>query len=163
MVHFCVLVRRHLTLMGLVLFSGCCTDQYFTSSCGTLPSEQVSAIEVTIRTGREATNADIYFCYDLLDSTTANCQILDTSANNFEEGRTEVFLVRADFDGQTFDTFWIENRGGRIFEGDWDIDALTVTLRTASGGSVLYDEPGIICNEAVNEGDTYSPGGCTWR
>ncbi|MFT5353158.1 MAG: hypothetical protein ACI9KE_000356, partial [Polyangiales bacterium] len=55
MVHVCSLVRRPLILMGLLLFSGCCTDQYFTSSCGTLPSEQVSAIEVTIRTGREAT------------------------------------------------------------------------------------------------------------
>lgn len=128
-----------------------------------MPSERVSEIEVTIRTGAEATNADIYFCYDLLDSLASNCQILDTAANNFEEGRTETFRVRADFDGENFDTFWIENRGGRLFEGDWDIGGLNVVLRTASGDSVLYDEPGIICNEEVNEDQMYLPGGCTWR
>ena len=148
---------------GCVYFAGCepCTPND-TATCFGLPPEDISAFQVTIETGTDGTDADIFFCVESLDASDGACQVIDIPIiDDFEAGSIGTYVVDISVGAGQLTGFFIENRGGAIFgNNDWQIRSITLDALSASGTTLIYDEPVISCGQNVDRGDQYHSARC---
>jgi hypothetical protein len=132
--------------------------------CSSAPDEAIESFQVTIGTGADATDADIYFCITRKSDAVRDCAELDNlGEDDFDEGSVEDYNVDLAVDAGDLDELWVENRGdapGLSMDGnDWTLQSFRVVAITASGSTELVDAPE--ARTPVYEGDEYNPG-CTY-
>jgi hypothetical protein len=132
-------------------------------SCGTAPTQPITAFVVTIRTGSEGTDMDIDFCYKRVSQSDYSCTLMDSSGNDFEAGQTDVFQINLSTPIAVgdLDRFKILNTGGGFFELTWEIASIRIDGILADGTTVtLYTETEIDDDLYANE--AYYPATCEY-
>ena len=134
------------------------------ATCFDLPPDDIDSFHVTIGTGGDGTDADIFFCVEQRDAAGEECRILDNALiDDFEPESVDDFNIYIAVVAGQLDRIFIDNRAGAIFgNNDWHIAALTVDAISASGSTRIYDEPQINCGRAVDRGQQYHAGICDW-
>ncbi len=153
------LSRPLLATLALALGTGCFSSAAV--ECGDSPDEAIDSFQVTVGTGDDATDADIYFCITRISDAARDCVQLGDGVleDDFDEGATQDYDVALSVDAGDLDSLWIENRGdapGLSVDGDdWELASLRVTARTASGSTLLVDAEDL--GLQVDAGDDYEP------
>ena len=152
-----------LTLVSLL--SGCdpCTP-YRSATCDAVPADDIESFDVTVETGLDGTDADIFFCVMTRDASDGTCEMMDRPLeDDFEPRSVQEYRVVIPVAAGQLTGFFLENRGGAIFgNNDWQIRGLLVSANSASGSARLYDEARITCGNEVDNGDTYVGMSCGW-
>lgn len=161
--HALRLILSVISVASLALVaSGCGCDEHETATCGAPPADVITDFAITIRTGSDETDADIFFCARIRGEA-SSCTILDSPADDFERGATQTFFVPFGRPGTDLTGFFIENRGNAIFfDNEWEIAGVTLVARTPTEQVVLYDEPSITCDDNLDSGDLWAPLACGW-
>ena len=150
-----------LSLAAALLFGAGCAPE---PTCSSQPDEDIIGFQVTVETGSDATDADIFFCITRVTDAARDCvQLGIEGVDDFDSGSTEDYTVDLAVDAGDLDRLWIENRGDAPLlsnDGDdWMLQALRVVALTASGSTELVDAP--LVAERVYDGDEYEPA-CTY-
>jgi hypothetical protein len=143
-------------LLGATLvLPGCGTVE-----CGAVPQDAITAFQVTVGTGDDATDADIYFCITRVSDPSRDCTKLGIEGiDDFDDGSIEDYEVPVAVDGGDLDRVWIENRGDApdlsVDGDDWELASLRVVAITDGGNVLLFDAQDL--GLRVDEGDEYDP------
>lgn len=152
-------------LVLAVTTAAACTpcDEHPTASCGAGVVGQIDGFVVTTRTGSDSSDADIQICFELRGGADA-CSLLETSADDFEDGQIDVFDVDLSFDAGALEGFYLFNGGMAAFGNDeWEIEGVTLEARTLGDTVLLYDEPQLGCGGAqIDEGERWYPAFCSY-
>jgi len=152
----------------LALGAGGCCDSHESARCGGVrASEPISGFTVVTTTGSDGSDGSMFFCIEHASTIVPDCQELDTPADDFERGQTDVFTIAYGPPIAVGDmrTFYIDNRGGGLFGQDWDMVALRVEAVGATTGArwEVYSEPSITCgDEQVDEHTRWYPAPCSY-
>ena len=128
--------------------------------CGDLPNEDITHFDVTITTGSDATDADIFFCAEL-SSGDKRCEKLGNRlVDDWDVGETGEYRADVSVKAGKLARVGIENRGDApsfSFDGnDWELEDLKIVARTTGDGShVIVDAEGL--GEDLNAGDEFYP------
>lgn len=141
-----------------VAVAGCASDPAI--DC-TVPTEAIVGFQVTVTTGRDATDADIFFCIERLSNPSRDCEMLGTTGvDDWDVGSIGNYAVSRSVDANDLAAVAIENRGdapGLSFDGnDWELDGVRVVAQTASGTGVLvFEAEGL--RHHMDAGDRWEP------
>ena len=149
--------RLLLALSALLLTA--CPDNSVVE-CGDAPEEAIDSFQVTIGTGDDATDADIYFCITRVTDAARDCvQLGEGFEDDFDEGATADYDAAQTVDAGDLDSLWLENRGDAptlSMDGDdWELDTFRVTAITASGSTLLVEATELALS--MDAGDEYEP------
>ena len=151
--------------MLLSLLTGCdpCT-LHGSATCFETPADDIESFDVTVETGLDGTDADIFFCVTTRDASDGTCEMMDRPLeDDFEPRSIQEYRVFIPVAAGQLTGFFVQNRGGAIFgNNDWQLAGLLVSANSALGSTRLYDEPQITCARNVDNGDTYMTLDCGW-
>lgn len=157
-------------ILGAVLVLGCaCTcDEYETAECFEAVESRIARFEVTLGTGSDSSDADIYLCVARHSSTAPSCAELSSFGNDFMEDEVETYTADIEVQPGDLDRWWIENRGGAfgiiIANNDWDLASIAVDAVTFVDGQEvvwrIYEETEI-CADTLDAGDKWEPMACS--
>ena len=150
-------MHRILLTLPLLALAGCFTSPI---TCGEAPAEAIDSFQVTIGTGDDATDADIYFCITRVSDAARDCVKLGIAGeDDFDEGSTEDYEVALAVDAGELDRLWIENRGDApdlsLDGDDWALESFRVIARTASGSTLLVETETL--RLLLDDGDEFEP------
>ena len=146
-----------LSLAAALLFGAGCAPE---PTCSSQPDEDIIGFQVTVETGSDATDADIFFCITRVTDAARDCvQLGIEGVDDFDSGSTEDYTVDLAVDAGDLDRLWIENRGDAptlSMDGDdWELDTFRVTAITASGSTLLVEATELALS--MDAGDEYEP------
>lgn len=151
------------TTAVLLLATAACTpcDAHPNASCGVAGLAAIDRFVVTTRTGDDSSDADIQICFERRGASDL-CSLLETDADDFEDGRIDVFDVPISLAAGELEDFYLYNGGMAVFGNDeWEIQGVTLEAITSLGRSTLYDEPQLGCGGAsIDEGQRWYPAYC---
>lgn len=129
-----------------------------------VPAEALEGFEITISTGSDATDADIYFCIARISDASRDCTRLDTlGVDDWDSGSIETYTVTSAVAAGDLAGVSIENRGDApdiSFDGnDWTLDGVRLVARTASTGLLVFNEQDM--DFYMDSGDVWTPS-CTF-
>lgn len=129
-----------------------------------VPAEAIEGFEITISTGSDATDADIYFCIARHSDASRDCTRLDTlGVDDWDSGSIETYMVTSAVAPGDLAGVSIENRGDApdiSFDGnDWTLDGVRLVARTASTGLLVFNEQDM--DFYMDAGDIWAPS-CTF-
>lgn len=101
---------------------------------------EVTDVEVTTTTGEDTTDSDIFLVLEAADGS-QSLYLDDPATNNFAPYAVETFVVPVTpFLVGDLERMIMRKESSFLEGGDWDLDALTVTLLDAGGQRYLaYD------------------------
>lgn len=151
---------RIAALAALVAATGLLTACSATLECGSAPDEAIESFQVTVKTGDDATDADIYFCIERVSAPERDCTKLGNDLeDDFDEDSTQDYTVTTAIDAGDLARLWIENRGDApdlSFDGDdWELDGLRVVAQHPTGSTLLVDAADLELD--VDAGDEFEP------
>jgi hypothetical protein len=158
-------IPRAIAIFSVLAFSGlmsaCGDDATPSVICSPAPVEEINSFSVEVRTGDDATDADIQFCITLKSDPERICTQLDAGGDDdFSKGAIGTYEVDTGVAAGDLASFRIENRGGSpgvSFDGDdWQLDGLRVIARTTNGGVELVEATTL--SEDLDAGGIYDPG-----
>ncbi|MCO4773463.1 MAG: hypothetical protein KDA24_25750 [Deltaproteobacteria bacterium] len=128
--------------------------------CTSAPDEAIESFQVTIKTGDDATDADIYFCITRFSAAERDCTKLGLDLDDdFDEGATQDYTVTTAVDAGDLDGLWVENRGDApdlsLDGDDWELEALRVVAQTASGSVEIVNADELALQ--VDAGEDFDP------
>jgi hypothetical protein len=129
----------------------------------TVPAGELSGFEVSVTTGRVATDADIFFCVQRRSDANRDCALMgeefvdDWDVGSIGTYRITTTVAAGDLAGVT-----IENRGDApdlSFDGNsWELDGVRVVAQTSTGGVLVLEEEDL--GFAMDAGDRWEPTSC---
>ena len=163
---------RHLTLalalalpgftVGLTLACHC--DDNPSGRCLDLPEGDLIGFDVTVGTGRDGSDADIFFCVARVSNETPLCaQMATTADDDFMKGEVETYQVSIEVGDGDLDRFWVENRGGAFLRNnEWELASIRVAAILEDGEAFqIYEEPDV-CAKDLEAGDAFHPKACEY-
>lgn len=125
-----------------------------------VPAGDLSGFEITIATGSNATDADIFFCVERSSDASRDCTMLgETGVDDWDVGSIGTYRVSTSVMAGDLAGVALENRGDApdlSFDGnDWELDGVRLVADTEAGGRLVFEESDL--RFGMTAGDRWEP------
>jgi len=152
---------RTTTLLGAALLAALGAAGCGDTECGEAPPGAIHRFIVTTKTGFNATDMEINFCYLRKSAESYMCFDLDNSGvDDFERYDVNSFACRPStpIAPGDLDRIKMLNAGGGFLENNWDMRGLRVEAEEEGGErTLLFERWGYPTSVTLSRGEAYLP------